>query len=73
MKLWAATKATNHQSTQQSKDICFLLMIDWFGCLAGPYFHSINSFNSASFTFRENKELISFQCLHKLGYFNSTW
>ena len=23
-------KQHNHQSTQQSKDICFLLMIDWF-------------------------------------------
>ena len=28
-------KQTNHQSTQQSKDICFLLMIDWlFVCPA---------------------------------------
>ena len=66
-------KQHNHQSTQQSKDICFLLMIDWLSCLAGPYFHSINQTNSTPLPLCWNVWLIPFQSLHKLGYFNSTW
>ena len=56
-------KQHNHQSTQQSKDICFLLMIDWF--VVWPAHTSIPStllICSAS-RHSQNKELISFQHL----------
>ena len=46
-----------------------LLMVDE----RRPYFHSIHWFDLSSFPLRQNNQWISFQSLHKLGYFNSTW